>query len=123
MNSVLEFLFFFYKKSIFSDKIATGSFDKTTMLWSALNGSCLRTFCGHTAEVVATEFSHSNNLLVSSSMDATARIFDIEIGLEIQSYEEHDGAVIAAHFNKNENLLLTGSFDSNAYLWDLRTKK
>lgn len=93
------------------------------MLWSALNGSCLRIFHGHTAEVVATEFSHSNNLLVSTSMDATARIFDIEIGLEIQSYERHSGAVIAAHFNKNENLLLTGSFDSNAYLWDLRTKK
>lgn len=107
----------------YSDKIATGSFDKTVMLWSALNGTALRTFQGHTGEVVSTEFSHSTRLLASASMDGTTKIFDIETGLALQTFDRHTDAVIAAHFNRNENLLLTGSFDAIAYIWDLRMEK
>lgn len=120
------FHFLFYSSFFFiliSDKIATASFDKTSKLWSVAHGSCLRTFYGHTAEVVATEFSQSSTLLVSASLDFTARIYDVETGVEIHSFLNHGGEVIAAHFDKNENIILTGSFDSNAYLWDLRTKE
>lgn len=106
-----------------SDKIATASFDKTAKLWSAGNGTLLRTFHGHTAEVVATEFNHAATLLLSASMDTTARVFDVETGLEVHSFLTHDGEVIAAHFHKNEFIVLSGSFDSNAYLWDLRAKE
>lgn len=38
----------------FSDKIATGSFDKTCKLWSTETGECYHTFRGHSAEVVST---------------------------------------------------------------------
>lgn len=106
-----------------SDKIATGSFDKTACLWSALNGTALRAFQGHTAEVVSAEFSHSTRLLASASMDGTARIFDIESGVELQTFGQHTDAVIAARLSRSENLLLTGSFDAIAYIWDLRTDK
>lgn len=41
---------FFYP----SDKIATGSFDKTCKLWSVETGKCYHTFRGHTAEIVST---------------------------------------------------------------------
>lgn len=106
-----------------SDKIVTSSFDKTLKLWSVSNGCCLRTFYGHTAEVVSGEFGQSGSHLVSASMDATARVYDVETGLEIRSPLPHSGEVIAAHLNKNENIILTGSFDCNAYVWDLRAKE
>lgn len=92
-------------------------------LWSVLNGLCLRTFYGHSAEVVSSEFSQSSNFLVSASMDSTARVYDVETGLEVHSHLNHCGEVIAAHLNKTENMVLTGSFDCNAYIWDLRSKK
>lgn len=91
-------------------------------MWSS-NGTCLRTFYGHSAEVVATEFNPSGTQLVSASIDSTARVYDIETGLEMHSYLQHGGEVVVAHFHKDENIILTGSFDSNAYLWDLRAKK
>lgn len=37
----------------FSDKIATGAFDKTVKLWSAETGKCYHTYRGHTGEVVS----------------------------------------------------------------------
>lgn len=83
----------------------------------------MRTFTGHTAEAVASEFSHSNGLLLSASMDKTARVFDIETGLEMHTFFGHDGEVIAAHFHRNDNIILTGSFDSYARLFDLRSNE
>lgn len=32
---------------IYSDRIATGSFDKTAKLWDTNTGACLHTFAGH----------------------------------------------------------------------------
>lgn len=88
-----------------------------------MNGTCLRTFHGHTAEIVASDLNRLSTLIVSASMDSTARVYDIETGTEIHSFLNHGGEVIAAHFHKNENIILTGSFDSNAYIWDLRSKE
>ena len=36
----------------FSDKIATGSFDKTACIWSSERGTCYHTLRGHTGEIV-----------------------------------------------------------------------
>lgn len=40
---------------LLSDKIATGSFDKTCKLWSTETGKCYHTFRGHSAEIVSTD--------------------------------------------------------------------
>lgn len=116
-----SFLIFLFSES---DKIATGSFDKTAKLWSAANGVCLQTYYGHTAEVVATELNPiSCTLLATASMDNSARIFNIETGQETHCLSNHEAEVISVHFNKHGNILLTGSFDNNSYLWDLRSKE
>lgn len=54
-HTVVEFgikihIFFFFN---LSDKIATGSFDKTCKLWSVETGKCYHTFRGHTSEIVS----------------------------------------------------------------------
>lgn len=48
---MIGFFFFF----LFSDKIATGSFDKTCKLWSTETGQCYHTFRGHSAEIVSSD--------------------------------------------------------------------
>lgn len=50
---LLSFSFFLIVS--LSDKVATGSFDKTCKLWSAETGKCFYTFRGHTAEIVRLE--------------------------------------------------------------------
>ena len=47
-----EDIFFFFS----SDKIATGSFDKTACIWSTERGTCYHTLRGHTGEVVRIEY-------------------------------------------------------------------
>lgn len=107
-----------------SDKIATGSFDKTAKLWNAYNGVCLQTYFGHSAEVIAAEISPmDNNLLATASMDFTARLFHVETGQQTHVLRDHTAEVISARFSNDGNLLLTGSFDSSALIWDIRSKE
>lgn len=63
-----------------SDKILTGSFDKTARLWSAETGECYNILWGHTAEVVTVQFNPHSLLVGTSSMDSTARLYHIATG-------------------------------------------
>lgn len=107
-----------------SDRILTGSFDKTAKIWNPTSGNCLNTLWGHTAEIVAAEFNPNlGEQVVTCSMDKTARVFHAETGQEIQLLGDHKAEVISARFNKDGNLLLTASFDETAIVWDLRMKE
>jgi WD40 repeat protein len=64
-----------------SDKILTGSFDKTARLWSAETGECYNTLWGHTAEVVTVQFNPQSLLVGTGSMDLTARLYHISTGV------------------------------------------
>lgn len=50
--SYIKIIGFFFQ---FSDKIATGSFDKTCKVWSTETGKCYHTFRGHSAEIVSSD--------------------------------------------------------------------
>ena len=43
--------------------IATGSFDKTAKVWHVQSGECIGELIGHTAEVVAVQFSPDSELI------------------------------------------------------------
>lgn len=114
----------FASSLLYSDKIITGSFDKTSKVWSSSTGKCLNTFYGHKAEIVAAEFNPmDSSSVVSASMDSTARVYDVETGQEMHCFDGHRAEVISARFNRHGDMLLTGSFDHSAMLWDLRSKE
>jgi dynein assembly factor with WDR repeat domains 1 len=64
-------------------RVATGSFDKTCKLWKTKTGELLRTFVGHTGEVVCLAFTDDNERLTSGGMDGTLRLWDATSGTEI----------------------------------------
>lgn len=108
-----------------SDKIITGSFDKTAKIWNAITGGCVQTLHGHTAEVVSAEFgaagSAASSLACTASMDGSARVFDASTGQPTLSLDAHQAEVIAARFSRDGHQVLTGSFDNVALVWDLRS--
>ena len=70
----------------FSDKIATGSFDKTCKLWSTDTGKCFHTYRGHNAEIVCLAFNPQSTYLATGSMDNTAKLWDVATGNEICTF-------------------------------------
>ena len=73
--------------SLFSDKIATGSFDQTAKIWNTSDGSLLHTLKSHTAEIVCLSFDPTSQNLVTGSMDKTAILWNVENGQPIMQID------------------------------------
>lgn len=76
MKSIDVIVFKFY----YSNKIVTGSFDKSARIWDAESGECEAILWGHRGEVVAVQFSPKGDFAASASMDHTAKLFDVNTG-------------------------------------------
>ncbi|NJN12173.1 MAG: hypothetical protein HC815_31125 [Richelia sp. RM1_1_1] len=61
-------------------KIASGSSDKTIIIWDVDTGECIRILEGHTNRVYSLVFSPDGKTLVSGSWDETIRIWNVETG-------------------------------------------
>lgn len=64
----------------YSDKIVTGSFDRTAKIWDANTGQRYHTLKGHKMEIVCLSFDPHGMLVATGSMDHTAKLWDVETG-------------------------------------------
>ena len=97
--------------------LASGSGDKTVMLWNKHNGDLVRTLNGHGGSVWSVAFA-SNNILASGSdsYDKKIRLWDTNTGNMLRTLEGHGNTVWELAFDSN-NLLASGSMDKTIKLW------
>ena len=105
----------------FGDKIVTGSFDKTGMIWDAETGACLHILRGHTSEIVCVAFNPQGTHVATGSMDKTATLWDVETGNTIATLKGHTAEIVSLNFNSDGDMILTGSFDSTAKIWEVNS--
>ncbi|MDW8366915.1 MAG: hypothetical protein RMK49_13810 [Abditibacteriales bacterium] len=58
--------------------LASGSWDKTVLLWEVSSGRAVRRMEGHTSSVESVAFSPDGRHLASGSWDGTIRIWRVE---------------------------------------------
>lgn len=58
----------------------SASFDHTTKIWSALEGTCLFTLEGHTNPVYSVDFSPDGTHIASGSFDKSVMVWSLEVG-------------------------------------------
>lgn len=52
-----------------------------------LSGRCIKTFLGHTGNIISFLWSQDGKRLVSSSVDGTVREWDIEKGIQLSCHD------------------------------------
>ncbi|KAL7678697.1 putative WD40/YVTN repeat-like-containing domain superfamily, coatomer beta' subunit (COPB2) [Plasmopara halstedii] len=129
-----------------SDKIITGSFDKTCKLWNAESGQLYHTFRGHSTEIVCLAFNPQGTVIGTGSMDNTAKLWDVETGQELHTLfghtaeivslnfdtqgeriitvlstilSNHHGEISSTQFNYTGDLCISGSIDRTCKIWDV----
>ena len=63
--------------------LASGSYDKTVLLWDVKTGSRRAIHTGHKGGIVAVTFSPNGAILLSASLDGTVRLWDTETGAHL----------------------------------------
>ncbi|KAI6250111.1 U5 small nuclear ribonucleoprotein [Erysiphe necator] len=104
--------------------IASGSMDRTIMLWRTF-GDCENygTLTGHKGAILDLQWSRDARVLFSASADMHLASWDLSTGIRIRRYIGHDEIVNSMDISKRgEELLVSSSDDGYIGIWDSRTK-
>jgi WD40 repeat protein len=102
-----------------SNRIITGSRDKTIKIWNIENGDCLTTLMGH-SNMISSLILISDTKLASAGWDNLIKIWDLNTNKCIRTYKGHDKWVECLCLFKNLQLI-SGSFDNTIKIWDLNS--
>ncbi|KAL2193309.1 WD40-repeat-containing domain protein [Corynascus similis CBS 632.67] len=104
--------------------IASGSMDRTIMLWRTY-GDCENygVLNGHRGAILDLQWSRDSDILFSASADMHLASWDLTSGQRIRRYVGHEEIINSMDISKRgEELLISGSDDGTIGIWDPRTK-
>jgi WD40 repeat protein len=101
--------------------IATGSSDKTIILWRSSDGKEIRSFRGCKSEISKLEFNRQGTALLSLDREGNLILWNIESGKIITSNKPADDLFTSASFHPGGELVITGSRKSGISVWDIKT--
>jgi WD40 repeat protein len=99
--------------------LLSASGDKTLKLWSLTDGTCLRTFEGHTAGVLRGLFVTAGTQVVSSGADGLVKLWSTRTAECVNTFDHHEDRVWAlAAGGDQQQLLVSGGADSSVVVWE-----
>ncbi len=99
--------------------IATGSSDKTIILWQRSDGRQIRSFHGSESSITHLEFNRQGTSVLSVSYDGTLILWDILSGNLIKKMKPDADIFTCASFSPDGKKVVTGSRKSWISVWDL----
>ena len=100
--------------------LATGSRDKSIILWRFTTGDYLRTLLGHTEWINSLIFSDDGDLLASGSRDGTAIVWDVETGILLHKGRLYNHSWHTLAFSKDNAHITMGS-NQGCFVWELQS--
>ncbi|KAK8950127.1 hypothetical protein KSP40_PGU015282 [Platanthera guangdongensis] len=89
----------------------------TIKIWAVSDGSCLKTFEGHTAGVSRASFLTRGAQFVSCGFDGLVKLWTIKSNECIATYDQHDEKIWALAIGRKSEMLASGGEDAVINLW------
>lgn len=103
--------------------LASASYDKTILIWNALNGSHLLTYQGHAARVNSLAWSPDSKSVVSASDDQSAQVWEAATGKQINTFNGHNGPVLTVAWSPDGKSIASAGEDKTVQVWEPTTTK
>jgi WD40 repeat protein len=101
--------------------LASGSADKTVILWDLVNEKRGATLRGHSGRVSSLAFAPDGKSLATASDDGTVIIWDLATNRVCSTLRGHASPFTALAFSPDGMTLAIGSRDGRIKLWDVGT--
>jgi Prp8 binding protein len=105
--------------------LASGSFDKTVLLWNTY-GSCenFGLLKGHEQAVLDLCWGRDDDIVLTASADKTGAVWDVNTLQKIKRFRAHTAVVNSVTAaRRGVPLAATGADDCTAMIWDLRMRQ
>jgi len=99
--------------------LASGSIDKTVVLWDAHRHTRLATLAGHADTVLQVAFSPDDRTLASGSVDKTIILWDVATRTRLTTLRDHSDWVTSVAFHPDGRTLAAGLRDASVVFWDI----
>jgi WD40 repeat protein len=103
--------------------LASGSDDRTLILWDLANKRAKVELQGHTDRVSSLAFSPDGGTLATGSDDRSIILWDLARNQARATLRDRGSKVTAVAFAPDGKTLATGGDDSTIHLWDVATEK
>ncbi|KAF3706147.1 POC1 centriolar protein -like protein B [Channa argus] len=103
-------------------QLASGSADKSLMIWNMAPKARAFRFVGHQDVITGVHFSPSGNLVASSSKDRTVRLWTPSMKGESTVFKAHTAAVRSVAFSHDGQRLVTASDDKSVKVWSVHRR-
>src|SRR5271157_3987868 len=99
------------------ERLASGSYDRTSRIWSAVSGRCERVLEGHEDVVCDVAFAPDGRRLATASFDKTGRIWSLIDGRCEAVLRGHEKEVKCVAWRPDGQVVATGGFDGSIRQW------
>ena len=101
--------------------LASGSWNKTVIIWDANSGEKLKTLEGHSSSVSSVSWSPDGKYLASGSYDETVIIWDAKSGECMLNLEGYELSVNSVCWSPDGKYLASGSGDRHVNIWNAKS--
>ena len=98
--------------------IASGSYDKTVLLWDRSTGKVVRTLSGHNGAVYDLDFDATSSLIATASADQTVKIWNTQ-GERLDTLGQPQGEMLSVRFAPDGNHLFAAGVDRQIRKWQI----
>lgn len=103
--------------------IATGSIDRSIIIWDKKSGKEIRILHHHVKSIRALHFSPDDKHILSASNDNTVKLTNIETGEIVQTYHHENYEIANAMFNGDGSKVLIFDKRQHYSIWDTYSGK
>ena len=103
-----------------SQRLATGSMDRTIQVWDALTGNSVLIYRGHSGGIWDIAWSPDGKQIASGGFDKTVQIWDASTGKTFYTYKGHSECVRVLSWSPDSTRIASGGDDKTVQVWQAR---
>ena len=102
--------------------VATGSYDRTALLWNWREKKIERRFTGHNGAIYDLDIDDTGKVLATASADQTVKLWGLADGSRLDTLGQPEGEMLCVRFTPDGRHVLASGADRQLRLWRIVSK-